>query len=56
MDELDLTNTQLPSGESWTHEGVLPDAPLGQVRVLYRFQPFLPDEDSLEIARLDILP
>ena len=56
MDELDLTNTQLPSGESWTHEGVLPDAPLGQVRVLYRFQPFLPDEDALEIARLDILP
>ena len=55
-DELDLTNTQLPSGESWIHEGDLPDSPLGQVRVLYRFQPFLPDEDSLEITRLDILP
>ncbi len=53
-DELDLTNTQLPSGETWSHRGKRLREGRGEVRLLYRFQPFLPDEEALEIARQSI--
>lgn len=55
-DETDLTNTQLPSGE--TQRFVL-DAPsqstAGEVRLLYRTNPFLPDDAAAEMERQTLM-
>ncbi len=52
-DETDLTNTQLPSQQVW-RKVLDPPAPgrAGEVRLLYRTQPFLPDADSVEMYRV----
>ena len=54
-DEVDLTNTQLPSGETWKQE-LEPPAPgrLGEVRLLYRSRPYLPDDESIELGRVPL--
>lgn len=54
-DEVDLTNTQLPSGETWKQDMEPPVAGrLGEVRLLYRSSPFLPDEQSIELGRVTL--
>ncbi|MBC8327700.1 MAG: hypothetical protein ISR76_04315 [Planctomycetes bacterium] len=56
-DETDLTNTQLPSGETWEQQV---DAPPGadgaEARLLYRTNPFQPDDEATEVARLLLEP
>lgn len=52
-DETDLTNTQLPSGEVWRQEFSAPDsAQRGEVRLLYRTNPFQADSDAMELYRI----
>ncbi len=59
-DETDLTNTELPAGERWEETvpfpvgAVVPDA--AELRLLYRTNPFLPDPDSAELARVELHP
>jgi len=56
-DEVDLTNTELPSGESWRETLTPPeDAVQGEVRLLYRTNPFQPDADAAEVGRAAIAP
>jgi len=55
-DETDLTNTQIPSGG--TQRFALPqeeDAREGQVRLLYRANPYLPDTESVQLHSLTII-
>jgi len=56
-DETDLTNTQLPSGE--THRELL-QAPsenaAGEVRLLYRTNPFQADDEATEVVRVPLQP
>jgi cytochrome c554/c'-like protein len=53
-DETDLTNTQLPSGQIWRLEREIPPSnSAGQVRLLYRSQPFLPDDQAIELYRIE---
>lgn len=54
-DETDLTNTQLPSGA--TERYALPSdvesqGKTAEVRLLYRTNPFLPDDEASELTRL----
>ncbi len=57
-DETDLTNTQLPSGA--TEQFTLPladgmsssEGQRAEVRLLYRTNPYLPDDESAELTRL----
>ena len=54
-DETDLTNTQLPSGEIFRR--LLPppaDTLSGEVRLLYRTNPFLPDDEAKELYRVPL--
>jgi hypothetical protein len=52
-DETDLTNTQLPSGDTWSQTLVPPTlGSKGEARLLYRSNPYLPDEDSIELGRV----
>ncbi len=54
-DETDLTNTQLPSGQAWRQDMNPPVAGrLGEVRLLYRTNPYLPDQDSVELGRVPL--
>jgi cytochrome c554/c'-like protein len=54
-DETDLTNTQLPSGQTWRKEDPVPEASVaGQARLLYRSQPFLPDDQAIELYRVEL--
>ncbi|MHC4838817.1 MAG: multiheme c-type cytochrome [Planctomycetota bacterium] len=56
-DETDLTNTQLPSGE--TARFPLADTrsgDSGEVRLLYRTNPFMPDDEAREVARMPLTP
>jgi len=54
-DEVSLTNTQLQAGETRIFAVERPaNATTGQARLLYRTQPFLPDADSFEIARISL--
>ncbi len=56
-DETDLTNTQLPSGETWEQELEPPAEASGlEVRLLYRTNPYQPDEEAAEVARLALQP
>lgn len=51
-DETDLTNTQLPSGETQRFVLTAPDASdEGEVRLLYRTNPFLEDDLASELDR-----
>ena len=54
-DEVDLTNTQLPAGETWKQE-MDPPVPgrSGEVRLLYRSRPYLPDDESIELGRVTL--
>lgn len=54
-DEVDLENTQLPSGETWKETVPAPDgAQRGEARLLYRTQPYLPDDESVELGRVEL--
>lgn len=54
-DEVDLVNTQLPSGETWRQALPQPDgATIGEARLLYRTQPYLPDDESDELGRVTL--
>ena len=56
-DEVDLTNTQLPARETWRSELEPPaGAVRGEARLLYRTNPFLPDDESAEVARVPLDP
>ena len=56
-DEVDLVNTQLPSGETWRQALAMPEgATLGEARLLYRTQPYLPDDESEELGRVTLEP
>ncbi len=56
-DETDLTNTQLPSGETWEAELEPPEgAVAAEVRLLYRTNPFQPDEEAVVVAALELVP
>lgn len=51
-DEIDLTNTQLPSGQTWRARLTPPaGAQGGEVRLLYRTNPFQPDAEAAEVGR-----
>jgi hypothetical protein len=56
-DETSLVNTQLPAGKTWR---ATPAPPPGvraaEARLLYRTNPYLPDEEAQEIARLSLRP
>lgn len=52
-DEVDLTNTQLPSGETWRESVTAPSGMVrGEARLLYRTNPYLPDDESVEMGRV----
>ncbi len=54
-DETDLTNTQLPAGETW--RGTVAPEEAGaevEVRLLYRTNPFQPDEEATEVHRVSV--
>ncbi len=56
-DEVDLTNTQLPAGQSWQKTLVPPEgASAGAIRLLYRTNPFQPDAEATEVGRVSITP
>lgn len=56
-DEVDLTNTQLPAAATWRQALQPPDgARGGEVRLLYRTNPFQPDAEAAEVARVRIAP
>ncbi|MFQ5749592.1 MAG: hypothetical protein ACE5H3_09070, partial [Planctomycetota bacterium] len=56
-DEVDLTNTQLVSGESWQKALIPPEgAGQGEIRLLYRTNPFQPDAEAAEVGRVAIVP
>lgn len=56
-DETSLVNTQLPAGQTWR---ITPAPPAGaraaEARLLYRTNPYLPDEAAQEVARLSLQP
>jgi nitrate/TMAO reductase-like tetraheme cytochrome c subunit len=54
-DETDLTNTQLPAGETYRSmlEAPTPGA-AGEVRLLYRTNPFQADDDAAEVDRVSL--
>ena len=52
--DVDLTNTQLPSGETWRETVDAPEGMTkGEARLLYRTNPYLPDDESVEIGRVE---
>jgi len=54
-DETDLTNTQLPAGETQRFElQPGPEIKLGEVRLLYRTNPYLEDELASELFRMEL--
>lgn len=56
-DEIDLNNTQLPAGKTWEttlHPLVPPDAV--EVRLLYRTNPFQPDDEASVLQTISLLP
>ncbi len=54
-DETDLTNTQLPSGETWRQDLPAPSSGAsGEARLLYRSNPYLPDDESIELGRVTL--
>lgn len=56
-DETDLTNTQLPAGETWRAEPAPPaGAVRAEARLIYRTQPFQPDAEAREVARVALQP
>jgi len=56
-DETDLTNTQLPSGATHRETPAAPEgATRGEVRILYRTNPFLSDEEARELYRVVLEP
>lgn len=56
-DETDLTNTQLPAGETWRSELEPPAAAeAAEVRLLFRTNPFQPDDEAAEVARIRLEP
>lgn len=56
-DEADLTNTQLPAGDSWETRVAAPaGAVAAEARLLYRTNPFQPDQEAAEVARLELRP
>ena len=49
-DEVDLTNTQLPSGQTWETRVPWPEgAREAEARLLYKTNPFLPDEEAVVV-------
>ncbi len=53
-DEVDLVNTQLPSGETWgSNLTPAESSQRGEARLLYRTNPYLPDDESVEIGRVE---
>lgn len=56
-DETDLTNTQLPSGETFRREPQAPEgAERGEVRLLYKTNPLMSDEEARELYRVTLEP
>lgn len=56
-DEVDLVNTQLPSGETWRTDLPRPSpVAIGEARLLYRTNPYLPDDESEELGRVELRP
>lgn len=56
-DEVDLTNTQLPAGQTWRRTlAAAPGARAGEARLLYRTNPFQADDEAREIGRVSLQP
>lgn len=56
-DETSLINTQLPAGQTWRAAPAPPAGALAaEARLLYRTNPYLPDEAAQEVARLSLQP
>ncbi|KAA3613505.1 MAG: hypothetical protein DWQ01_02990 [Planctomycetota bacterium] len=56
-DEVDLTNTQLPSGESWKETLTAPpQAEALEFRLLYKTNPYMTDEDAVVVESMLLKP
>jgi hypothetical protein len=56
-DETDLTNTQLPAGATWrASPPPAPSANAGEARLLYRTNPYQPEAEAREVARVPLQP
>lgn len=56
-DETHLQDTQLPSGQTWRGRPTAPDgAAAGEARLLYRTNPYLPDDQAAEMFRVPLRP
>ncbi|HEX9792791.1 MAG TPA: multiheme c-type cytochrome [Planctomycetota bacterium] len=56
-DEVELTNTQLPAGETWRELLPVPEGSReGEVRLMYRTNPFQPDAEAAELHRVPLRP
>ncbi|MDA1259524.1 MAG: multiheme c-type cytochrome [Planctomycetota bacterium] len=56
-DETHLVDTQLPAAQTWTGRPAAPQgASAGEARLLYRTNPYLPDDAAKELHRVPLKP